>query len=296
MPEHMEANLPLLGVTVVLTPGRSGSSLLTEILGFLGVKLSQELTPARPENMRGFFEDSRIVAVHKELFRKLGASSSVPLPSGWLETGAAQDAIQKLLAIVSQETEAKEHWGFKDPRTMVLLPMWERVFSGLHVVPRYIYAFRHPGAVAASLRKWENHRERSSEAMWLFRTSEALHHTGAKGYFVHYEDWFRDPRTAIFNLASWCGLKDLGETAVNRAISDLISPSLNHAGLKERAIESPAVSRLYRALSACSGVQVDRQALLAEVEVSRRYLERLDWRFKLIGFFRGETLRREVRK
>lgn len=271
--------------TVVLTPGRSGSSLLTEILGFLGVGLSQELTEARPENARGFFEDSRIVAVHKKLFLALGASHSHPLPNGWLETVAARNATRQLEEIVSQEIVSQENWGFKDPRTTVLLPMWERVFDRVDVVPQYVFSFRHPGAVAASLRKLQNHHERRSEAMWLFRASEALHHSAATGYFIHYEDWFKHPRDTVLGLAAWCGLEAPQEDVIERKVAEIITPDLNHSGLKEQAIRTPAAARLYGVLKDCSGEQVDKQKVLAEVVKSRRYTRRFEALVKFGRFF-----------
>lgn len=270
--------------TVVLTPGRSGSSLLTEILGFLGVGLSQELTEARPENARGFFEDSRIVAVHKKLFLALGASNSLPLPNRWLETAAAQNAARQLEDLVSQEMGSQKHWGFKDPRTTVLLPMWEQVFNRVGVVPRYVFAFRHPGAVAASLRNLENRHERRSEEMWLFRASEALHHSSATGYFIHYEDWFKHPRDTVLGLAAWCGLEPPQEDVLERKVAEIITPDLNHSGLQEQVIRTRAAARLYSVLKDCSGEQVDNQKVLAEVAKSRRHTKRLKVVVKLARF------------
>src|SRR6202042_3196435 len=42
-------------------------------------------------------------------------------------------------------------WGFKDPRTIRLLPFWLTVFERLDVDGRYIVAIRNPLSVAASL-------------------------------------------------------------------------------------------------------------------------------------------------
>ena len=38
-------------------------------------------------------------------------------------------------------------WGFKDPLTAILLPMWQEIFDELHLEPFYIQAVRHPGSV-----------------------------------------------------------------------------------------------------------------------------------------------------
>lgn len=267
------ANSPAT-VTVVLTPGRSGSSLVTEMLGRLGVGLSGEMIPGRSENVRGFFEDSRIVGVHQELLQALGVARSYhPLPEGWLDTKAARDARRQLVEIVHEETAGEKQWGFKDPRTTVLLPLWEQVFNRAGVVPRYVFAFRHPGAVTASLRRGLNRDERLTELQWLYRTVEALHHTAASGFFVHYEDWFSRPREVVRGLARWCGLEDPGEEAVEQMIAEVVQEDLNRAGWQEQEIHHPLVERLYGVLRDCNGDRVHRERLLTEVTESRRLID-----------------------
>lgn len=272
MAEHMDVSPTSSTVTVVLTPGRSGSSLVTEILGHLGLGLSRELISGRSENARGFHEDSRIVAVHKNLFERLGARAAYPLPDGWLKTNAAREAGRQLEEIVRQEVDSHDKWGFKDPRTSVLLPMWERVFNRVGVVPNYVFAIRHPGAVAASLRRLEDLDERLSESMWLYRVTEALRHTAAAGFFVHYEDWFQQPRETARGLARWCGLKTPDEAAIERIVSGVITGGLNKAGVLEQEIHNPLVERLYGVLRDCNGETAQRERLLAEVLESRKVI------------------------
>lgn len=69
-------------VVVVLSPGRSGTSLLMQVLAGLGMKLSENLIGPHHENPDGFFEDAEIVELHKQLFADLGAKPIYPLPRG----------------------------------------------------------------------------------------------------------------------------------------------------------------------------------------------------------------------
>lgn len=260
-------------VTVVLTPGRSGSSLLVETLDHLGMNLSTELISGRSENARGFFEDSDIVAVHKNLLQELNTRSYVPLPEGWLATNAAKEAQRLLEQIVSEKTASELNWVFKDPRTTVLLPLWERVFNRVGVVPRYIFAIRHPSSVSASLRRIGNLDAHQSEAMWLVRTTEALHHTAAAGFLVHYEDWFDHPEETARGLARWCGLEPPSEEVLEKITSLVLVDNLNHSLLKELEISNPSAERLYSVLRDCKGEIFQRRRVLAEVEESRRFIQ-----------------------
>lgn len=260
-------------VTVVLTPGHSGSSLLTEMLSRLGMGISAETIPGRAENARGFFEDARVVRVHKELLDSLGAENTRPLPVGWLDTNAARNARRQLAEIVREEAVGEAQWTFKDPRTTVLLPLWEQVFNQAGVVPRYVYAFRHPGAVAASLRRTYNRDEHLTELQWLYRTTEMMYHTAAAGFVVHYEDWFSRPCEVARGLVRWCGLEPLGEEALERMVAEVVRETMNRAGWQEPLIHHPLTKRLYGVLRDCNGDRIHRERLMAEVAESRRLIE-----------------------
>ena len=53
----MDAN-SVTRVVVVLSSGRAGTSLLMQILGALGMRLSDDMIGGRYENPDGFFEDA----------------------------------------------------------------------------------------------------------------------------------------------------------------------------------------------------------------------------------------------
>jgi hypothetical protein len=110
-------------VIVVLSAGRSGTSLLMKALGFMGMKLSENMIPGSAGNPEGFFEDAAIVEVHKQLIDDLGTQPTLPLPQGWLESEATKKARRKLREILESNLEDSNGiWGFKDPRTVSFLP------------------------------------------------------------------------------------------------------------------------------------------------------------------------------
>lgn len=273
MSTSSEAQIEQKHVTVVLSPGRSGSSILTEILGKLGLNISTELIAGRSDNARGFFEDSRIVAIHKTLLSELGGASQIAFPSNWLQSAAAKEALEELAAVVREEVKPGSNWIFKDPRTTLLLPLWGRVFKNTNVIPKYIFAFRDPRSVADSLLRTEGTSQVMSERVWLLRSIEALHQTSAAGYFVHYEDWFTHPRETARGLVRWVGLEEPGEERLGEVLDEVIKRDLIHSAWSTEETKSPLVRRLYNVLQDCSGSNFNRNRVMAEVSEIRSIIE-----------------------
>lgn len=253
-------------VTVVLTPGRSGSSLLMEVLGNLGAGLSDELIPGRLENPHGFFEDARVVEIHKKLMSDLGARPGFPMPEGWLDQQVSRKAKWALTDLVRQEASAGPGgWAIKDPRIADLLPLWLQVFNSAGVTPRFILALRDPAAVATSLRRGINRDERLTELQWLYRTTQALYHTVADCFVVHYEDWFERPGELASGLAQYVGLPVGSGEQARQAVERAIEQRLDRSSWQEYEVRHPLVKRLYGTLRSCSGVDFDRASLVDDV-------------------------------
>src|SRR5580700_8927125 len=79
---------------VVLGMHRSGTSALTGMLHHLGVALGSRLMAATPDNPRGYWEHSDIVAVHERLMTALGWGwdDIRSLPAGFEREEPAQTA------------------------------------------------------------------------------------------------------------------------------------------------------------------------------------------------------------
>jgi hypothetical protein len=87
---------PALPIVVVLGSGRSGTSLLMQVLASLGMRVSAELIEARRDNPQGFFEDAPIVRAQADLLRGLNAWPFHPLPDDWLDAPATASAAEAL--------------------------------------------------------------------------------------------------------------------------------------------------------------------------------------------------------
>lgn len=253
-------------VIIVLGPGRSGTSLLMQALGAMGMRLSEKMIPGSASNPGGFFEDSEIVDVHKELLESLSAHPALPLPDDWLGSGPAQKAKRRLKEILDERmAESETIWGFKDPRTVSFLPLWIRILNEPGVVPVFILAMRNPAHVVTSLHRQINREKAITELQWLQRTIESLHHTAADCCIVHYEDWFTRPVELVQGLLAYTGLDQYCASDASDVVQELIEPSLNRAAYEEYGIQNEYVLKLYDTLSECRGSDFDRTKLMETV-------------------------------
>ena len=253
-------------VVVVLGSGRSGTSLLMQVLAALGMRVSEEMIEARRDNPRGFYEDAPIVRIQADLLRALGAWPFHPLPADWLEAPCTRSAAADLATVLGQRLAGEGLWGFKDPRTATFLPLWRQVFAAMNVTPRFVLALREPGSVIRSFMTAYQADAATAEAVWLARTRDALWHTGAACHIVHYEDWFSRGEAVARRRARFTGLDPARAGALP---SGLLRPELDRAGGAGTALSSPPARALEAALAACRGDDFDRSRLLAVVAACR---------------------------
>lgn len=259
-------------VIVVLSAGRSGTSLLMNVLGRLGMSFSEDMIPGRYGNPEGYFEDAEIVQIHQKIIQEISAKPFLPLPDNWSSSEVAKEFIPKLkILLTNRLEESNTIWGFKDPRTAALLPLWLRVFNLAVVNPVFILAVRNPVAMVVSMRRILDNDDTVTELQWLYRTCEALHHTAADCYIVHYEDWFSRGEEIAAEMLDYTGLQRYFD-GFNSAdtVQGIIKGNLNRSVYEEYEVKNEYVLKLYNALQKCRGKDFDRAALMQTVKECRR--------------------------
>lgn len=248
-------------VIVILGSGRSGTSLLMQMLGAMGMGLSEDMIEARRDNPQGFFEDAAIVRIQADLLRALGAWPYHPLPADWLARPQTAAAEEHLRGVLREHLARPGIWGFKDPRTASFLPLWQRLFAQAAVTPKCILALREPGSIIRSFMQAYGTPAETAEQVWLRRTCDALRHTGGACHIVHYEDWFNRPAEVAKGLARYTGLAQLGD----EALRTLIKPGLDRASRAHYAMGDADARALRALLDTCRGDACTPQTLLAAV-------------------------------
>lgn len=261
-------------VIIVLGAGRSGTSLLMQVLVGLGLQTSSNLVPANASNPEGFFEDAAIIEIQESLYDCLNTPRYFPLSASWLDTECAKAAKKKLIQVLATCLEKHEGiFGVKDPRIATFLPLWTLVFHPLRVVPNFILAVRNPSSVIASFIRHYNNPAHIAELIWLLRTIEALENTAADCFVVHFEDWFSDPQPLVQGLLHYTGLNPDSHDNVAEILSGMVKPSLNRASMDDYKVHNPCVLKLYAALKECHGADFDRHRLMSVVKECRQVME-----------------------
>lgn len=143
-----EAATPL----IVAGMHRSGTSLTAAMIEALGVDMGQNLLAADRHNATGYFEDVDFLAFQRSLLQ----SACVPEEPGWPDWGwteserlEAQVIAQGAAAAQALIAQRPTHqlWGWKDPRTTLLLEFWAQYLPQA----RYLLVYRWPWDVADSI-------------------------------------------------------------------------------------------------------------------------------------------------
>src|ERR1051326_3937827 len=133
-------------VVCVLGMHRSGTSLITRMLNFLGVDLGPEehlLEPAEC-NPKGFWEHQGFVAINDAVLEQLGGHWDEPprCSSGWERLPKLNALKTRARSLIQKEFATAQQWGWKDPRTCLTLPFWQDLLPSMH----YVLCGREPGS------------------------------------------------------------------------------------------------------------------------------------------------------
>ncbi len=147
-------------VIPVLGMHRCGTSMVTRLLNILGMELGWPLQPASTDNPKGFWEHRLFQAVNIKVLKAIGhhgdgygtmaelmsaaqTATTTSLPDSLVDN-VRQQLAQSFMAPV---------WGFKDPRCMLLWPMWQQMLTAFGYPDiRPIIVVRQPGSCAQSLK------------------------------------------------------------------------------------------------------------------------------------------------
>lgn len=223
-------------LVLVVGVGRSGTSLLTGVLGQLGFHVPQPEVRADDTNPRGFSEPRWAVDFHTKLLQQRRVTVNDARPAAWEGTRDAADDAAVLAALrtwlESQMSEANAVV-VKDPRTSWFLPLWSRVSADLGVDARYVTMLRHPAEILVSATRsygtWQSPASRT--AAWINITLETERATrGSRRAFVGYDallaEWPREVgRVAeLLDLPALAG-RDLRTSFP--AVDAFVDPSLH---------------------------------------------------------------------
>lgn len=129
---------------VILGHHRSGTSALAQHCQTAGLFVGHDLLGANASNPLGHFEDRAFFQINEAIFQ-----------SNMFDWGTPRDVVpivhpdirRAALEKVAQRDSEHATWGFKDPRSCLLLDFWHAMLSN----PKYLVCLRHYSACIDSI-------------------------------------------------------------------------------------------------------------------------------------------------
>ena len=154
---------------VVAGMHRSGTSFLASLLHRSGCSMGQRMLSGDAHNRPGYFEDVEFLDLNRRMLAAAVPSSGAGHPDwGWTETverdgrdarvlDAFVDEADALVAQRHSQASAQARarqplaacWGWKDPRTTLLLDFWDARLADA----RYVFVYRPPWDVSDSMQR-----------------------------------------------------------------------------------------------------------------------------------------------
>jgi hypothetical protein len=226
-------------IVVLLGMHRSGTSLCSHVLSVLGVDMADKLAGPGSEvissdNARGYWERWEIVGFHDRILAHFNRGyfspfHDLPLPAGWWADPDVA-AVRREIVGFLEKRMCETRFGFKDPRTIRLLPLWQQIFDDLNLSPQFVLCLRNPAEVARSLSVREARDPDMGEYRWVIHMIDFFRYIGSSKYcIVEYEKWFDDPWMNITKLQNLLGLNlRQNRDELDLALSEIIDPTLRH--------------------------------------------------------------------
>jgi hypothetical protein len=239
-------------LVLVVGVGRSGTSLLSGVLGQLGLHIPKPEVKADDTNPRGFGEPRWVVDFHVRQLRKGRVTINDARPTAWATMAeTADDAAVRaeLREWLRRELEENPAIVVKDPRTSWFLPLWTRVAAELDVTPDFVTMLRHPAETLTSARKSYGTKltTASRAAAWVNVALETeLATRGARRAFIRYDDLLAGWRREISRLGERIAYPELVSPDAQRAagVDEFVDPTLHRNRVSWDDLDEPVPANL----------------------------------------------------
>lgn len=187
---------------IVIGKHRSGTSAVTLALRELGIYLGpeQDIFQADSFNEDGNLENIRISQLNQQLSSEfeVDGTSTGSVTGDWLTRPGIDGLVDSAGKFLSSYFAGMAFWGWKDPRTTLLLPVYLDVFRRIGVRPHFVMPVRHPLDVAKSMERRDGVSQNVAVGLWIHFVLSALHDLEPGDLTVFsYEAFLTDPRTCL---------------------------------------------------------------------------------------------------
>ncbi|MGA2244470.1 MAG: hypothetical protein ABSH48_05675 [Verrucomicrobiota bacterium] len=257
----------------ILGMHRSGTSCVTRAMNLLGVFLGEpaKMEAPGPDNPKGFWEHRDIRWIQNGLLESLNRTWDTvqPLPRDWEKSDAVRPFKQALTDLVAAEFSTHSPWGWKEPQSCLLLPLWRDVLQSAKTELACLFMVRNPVDVAESLAARNGIPFNAGLGIWYHYNLVALRDAAdLPVVFLGYERFLAQWETELRRSAFALGLAwPENETLLREEMNRFIDPGLWHNQSADDRLQSLPipVQELYRTLTAGADAGSAQRAALQEI-------------------------------
>ncbi|TFE29004.1 sulfotransferase family protein [Cohnella luojiensis] len=244
-------NSPKSKAICILGMHRSGTSVITKAINLLGAYVGDEkdlLPPVEGNNPEGFWEYGDFVVLQDKILKEFGLTwdTDKPLPTGWTKSPLIRPFRERIKTIISEKFSDKPLWAWKDPRSCLLLPLWQEILEELNIDIAYVVVFRNPLDVMASLQKRDDISQDYAEKIWYNYSLTSLYDLISKQdsqrIFIQYDQFISDALGHLKEIQKKLRINSFSNVE-KEGVEGLIKPDLRHSfTTQEELLQSNEIS------------------------------------------------------
>ncbi len=218
----------------ILGMHRSGTSVITRAINLLGVYLGTDdkVSGCGVDNPEGFWEHTDICAFHERVLAAFHRrwNTASPMPEDWQQSEIIRPFRKELRQLITANFAGHALWGWKDPRTCLLLPLWREALEELGTKLSCVFVVRNPRSVANSLIARDTMSENEAIGLWLYYCITALQDSeGVPTAFIDYDTFLASWAPELQRCGTALGLNwPVGGQKLEAAMNSFIQPGLRH--------------------------------------------------------------------
>ncbi len=225
---------------IILGMHRSGTSWLTGSLQQAGLYLAKHHS-WNPHNRKGNRENPDVMALHESILAANNSAWDAP-PQSVVWSDQHKAIAHQLIATNTEQ----QRWGFKDPRTLLMLDGWKTLLDEID----YVGIFRHPNAVAKSLYRRGGMSQQQAFQLWEHYNTILLNQYRQSTFPLLCFDWTEQELNIV--LSRVCDYLKLAQPVSQNNSQEFFDADLRH-NEPEAGIElHESIFQLYQELSAIS--------------------------------------------
>ncbi len=234
-------------LVLVVGVGRSGTSLLSGILGQLGFHIPQPEVQADDTNPRGFGEPRWVVDFHSRVLADKRVTLNDSRPAAWKQMAEAAAANHdQLREWLRGQLDLADQVVVKDPRTVWFLDEWQRCADELGARTSFVTMLRHPAEIVASARKsyGPGLTTAGRTAAWMNVTLQTERSTrDAQRAFARYDDLLADWLPEVRRIGAAIDAPSLASAERVPEVDAFVDPTLHRNRTTWEELEVPAPVR-----------------------------------------------------